>query len=55
MWWGLLLLGMALIGPITESIEKYWLKGQAKKYLGEMRSHKNAGHRWDAARGQWQA
>jgi hypothetical protein len=54
MWWGLLLLGMALVGPITESIEKRWLNRQAKKYLGEMRSHKSAGHRWDTTRGQRQ-
>jgi hypothetical protein len=56
MWWGLLLLlGMALVGPITETIEARWLSRKISEELGQMRMHMRSGHRWDAMRGQWLA
>jgi hypothetical protein len=55
MWWTLLLLGMALVGPLRETLEKHWLNRRARALLSGMRSHKVAGHRWDITRGQWQS
>jgi len=54
MSWGLLLLlGMALIGPITETIEARWLSRKIGEELSQMRFHMRSGHRWDATCGRW--
>lgn len=54
MWWALLF-GIAFVGPIVEVIEENWLRREARKELGIMRSRVHAGHRWDTTRGQWQS
>jgi len=55
MWWGLLLLGMAVVGPLTESLEQRWINRKISQELSQMRMHRASGHHWDATRGRWEA
>jgi hypothetical protein len=45
---------MALVGPITETLEQLWISRRTSYHLKQMRAHMKFGHRWHATRGQWE-
>jgi hypothetical protein len=52
MWWGLII-SLAFLAPVIETIEEWRVNRGAQRDLIEMQKHSASGHKWEVTRGNW--